>query len=129
MNWSKAADMAHVIEPFILVVSVYFIWFELREQARFAKASNAQALVKIVSPFHLLLIQDTQVAKLYLKGQDHYSDFSEEEKFQYKRIIAWALNFYENVYIQKQSHLLDEQIYEAWDSGLERFLKKIESNG
>jgi hypothetical protein len=131
MNWQEAANVASVveaiatvIETLVVTVSVILIWQQLKHQTKLAKASNAQALVDIASPFNLLIVEDAGVAELWLKGPNEFQTFTEVQKIRYENAVIWNLMFHENVYLQNQNGLLDDYMYSAWDTDLKRFAKR-----
>jgi len=77
MDWAKAASIATVVESIIVIVSVVFIWIQLRLQTKLTRIANTQALVEISSPFNLELIKDAAMAALWIKGSKDYDSFDE----------------------------------------------------
>jgi hypothetical protein len=124
MILGNLASMATIIEAIFVVISVLFIWRELRENTRLKKASNTQALVELSSPFNLQLIQDPKMAELWVNGAKEYPKMGEVKKYQYKSLIVWWLMLQENIYHQNRENLLDNSIYTGWANDLDYFVKK-----
>jgi hypothetical protein len=119
-----AANLATIIEAIVVIVSVIFIWMQLKQQNKLTKVANTQTLVEISSPFNLELIKDSNMAALWVNGSKNYNSFNEVQKYQYKSLLIWWLIFHENIFYQKKESLLDDKIYNSWDYDLRFFIKK-----
>ena len=123
MMLSDIASIATIIEAVFVMISVYFIWRELRENVKLTRASNNQALVEISSPFNMQLIQDRNMAELWVSGTKKYAEMDDVDKYRYKSLLVWWLILHENIYYQYLGGLLDHSTYKAWDSDLDDFVR------
>ncbi len=124
MTLSDLASIATIVEAVFVVISVYFIWRELRENSKLTRAANNQSLVELSSPFNMQLIQDKQMAELWVSGAKKYAQMDEVDKYRYTSLLTWWLIHHENIYYQKSKGLLDENIYRGWANDLEVFVKE-----
>lgn len=124
MKLSDLASIATIIEANFVVVSVLFIWRELRENTKLTRAANNQALTEISSPFNLQLIQDRQMAEFWVLGAKKYADMDEVDKYRYVSLLTWWLILHENIYYQWQNKLLDDSAYVGWAHDLEDFIRQ-----
>ena len=104
---ARAANVATILLSVIVGISVFFIWGQLRQQARLTRVANTQALVGLSSPFNMQLIQDRQTAELWVTGPRDYERMDEVDRYRYRMLLYWWLIFHENVFYQKQNELLD----------------------
>jgi hypothetical protein len=130
-KWQTASAIATIVQGVVVIVSLIFIWRQIqlqtkqiRLQTELTKAANTQALVGLSSPFHIDLIKDSQMAKLWVEGAEEFESDSKVDKFRYQTLLFWWLILHENVYYQKQKGLLDEVIYAAWEHDLRNFIKR-----
>jgi hypothetical protein len=123
MILQSLASIATIVEAVFVVVSVVFIWREVRENTKLTRAANAQSLVELSSPFNMQLIQDRYMAELWVLGSQKYSSMDAVDRYRYKSLLIWWLILHENIYYQWQSRLLDESIYRSWASDLEGFVR------
>lgn len=129
-DWEKLSHIAAVVTATVAVIQVSFvitslllIWSQLRQQVKLAKAANTQAAVSQVVPLNLQLVQNPEVDKIWLKGvKDETMDAVEQDRYQ--TLIDTFLIFYENLYWQHKSGLLDDNIYVAWDNDFKYFIKQ-----
>jgi hypothetical protein len=122
MTLSDIASIATIIEAIFVMISVYFIWRELRENVKLTRASNNQALVEISSPFNMQLIQDRHMAEMWVSGAKKYAEMDDVDKYRYKSLLIWWLILHENIYYQYLGGLLDRSAYMAWDYDLDEFV-------
>src|SRR5262245_3998196 len=130
-KWSIASGIATIVQSAVVIVSLILIWRQtqlhtkqLNLQTELAKAANTQALVGLSSPFNISLIQDPQLAKLWIEGAEEFESYGNLDKFRYENLLFWWLILHENVYYQKHKGLLDEVIYSAWEYDLRHFIER-----
>ena len=124
MTLNDFASIAAIIEAIFVVISVYFIWRELRENTKLTRAANNQSLVELSSPFNMQLIQDRQMAELWVSGAKKYAQMDDVDKYRYMCLVTWWLILHENIYYQQSKGLLDHSIYKAWENDLKQFVKE-----
>ena len=98
MTLSDWASIASIVQGVFVIISIAFIWFQLRENTRLTRASNTQTLVDLSSPFNLQLIQDREMARLWVQGASNYDTLDEIDKYRYYSLIAWWLILHENIF-------------------------------
>ena len=130
-KWSIASAIATIVQSAVVIVSLILIWRQtqlhtkqLNLQTELAKAANTQALVGLSSPFNISLIQDPQMAKLWIEGAEEFASYDKVDKFRYETLLFWWLILHENVYYQRHKGLLDQTIYAAWEYDLRHFVKR-----
>lgn len=124
MELDDLASIATIVEAIFVVISVLFIWLELRKSGKLARAANSQSLVEVSAPFNLQLIQDRQMAYLWISGAERYADMDDIDKYRYLCLLTWWLIHHENIYYQQSRGLLDASIYQAWESDLKSFVNE-----
>jgi hypothetical protein len=115
-------NVATIMGALSLVVSVWLLFRELRENNKLTRAANTQALVELSSPFFLGLIQDRNMAEIYLRGARALEEMDEVDRYRYKSLIVWWLVFHENIYYQWRNGLLDHHSYKPWANDLKTFI-------
>lgn len=106
-----------------LVVSVLFLFRELRENNRLTRAANVQALVGLSGPFYMALVQDRQLAELFARGV-RKAALDDVDRLRYQNLLIWWLTFYENIFYQRRQRLLDRRAFEPWRRELGVFLRR-----
>ena len=118
------AEYATIASGIALTISVLFVGYELRVNARLARASNAQSLVEISTSFIVQIMHDRETARFWnvADAADHKMD--DLDQYRYLTLMTWWLIFHENIHFQYQKRLLDKDIYLAWDYELRTFVRK-----
>jgi hypothetical protein len=124
MDLHQIADLAQVIGGLALLVSVVFLFFEVRTNNRLTRAANTQALVGLASPFQLGLVQDRNMAELFVHGGEKYAELDEVDRSRYRSLLTWWLILHENIYYQWRRGLLDHRSFKPWANDLKRFVKQ-----
>ena len=71
MTLSDYANIAQIVQAFLVVISFIFIGYQLWMSIKLAKAANTQSLTEHALSFNSLLIQNKDVADLwYSYGKD-----------------------------------------------------------
>jgi hypothetical protein len=122
MSLSDWANIAIIVQGVVIIVSLGFVLYQLRENARLTRAANTQKLVELTSPFTLQLMQDRGTAELWVQGAQKYDTMDSVDKERYSNLVSWWLIFYANIYYQQRQKLLDEEIYAPWSHDLEYFI-------
>lgn len=116
------ANISTIIQAVFVAISLYFIWREVRENTRLARAANVQSLVELSSPLNLQLVQDRQMAEFWVLGPEKFAEMDQVDKYRYHSMIVWWLILHENIYYQHEKKLLDDSAYAAWENDLDQFV-------
>ncbi len=112
MTLADLANISTIAQAILVIVSLGFIWHQLRQSTKLAKAANSQALVEHAASFNAMLIQSSELAKLwYLFGQNISDAIS---VVRYRELLVQWLIFHENIYYQWRKGLLDSETYNSW---------------
>jgi len=111
MDLNAWAAIATIIQAIFLPVSLFFVWYQLRQQSKFARATNVQSLAELSSPFNLQLIQDRNFAQLWVQGASRFEAMDEVERYQFKSLLIWWLIIHENIFYQHKEELVDDVAY------------------
>ena len=117
------ASVSTIVQSIFFLVSVFFIWYQIREHNRLTRAANTQSLVALSSPFLLQLSQDRNLAELWVNGTKNFATMDGVERFRYQQLLFWWLILHESIYYQYQSGLVDEQMFRGWQTELQAFIR------
>ncbi len=117
-------NISSVLGSLSLVVSVLLLLREVRQTNLLTRAANAQTLVEMSSPYYLGVVQDRALAELFLRGAKDSTALDEVDRHRYRTLLIWWLIFYENIFYQRQQHLLDRHAYGPWWRDLELFVRE-----
>lgn len=117
-------DISSVLGSLALVISVIFLFRELRETNRLTRAANAQAMVDLSGPFYTSLFQDRQLAELFNHGAHDFPSLDKVDQYRYKQMLIWWLIFHENIFYQRRQGLLDRHTFKPWARDLKLFVQR-----
>ncbi len=127
MSLEDWANLSQIGQFVLVLVSLVAIWYQLRQSVQLAKAANSQSFAEQAGSFNSLLIQSSEVAKIWYS----YGKGFEKEELQlpmaearYKELLIQWLILHENIYYQNQKHLLDPTVYNSWETDLRRTVKR-----
>lgn len=123
MELQTLADIAVIVEAAAFIVSVVFVWIQIRESNQLARVSNNSMSFRLSSPYLMQLFQDEKLAQLYFSGAKDYETLSDLDRFRFVQLIGWWLTLHDNVYYQYQNRLLDATMYQGWDLELDAFVQ------
>jgi hypothetical protein len=114
MSLTQFADLSTIIQGGVVVISLFFIMYQLWQATKLAKAANAQALAEQAATFNALLIQDREVASLWYSYGKDTEQLKGINRFRYRELLVQWLITHENIYYQHKQGLLDREIYTVW---------------
>jgi len=116
-------NISIILQGIFFIISVFFIWYQIREHNRLSRIANTQSLIEIASPFLMQLSQDQKLADLWVNGSKRFDAMDEVDRFRYQQMLFWWLILHENIYYQYHSGLVDEQMYQGWQTELQEFIR------
>ncbi len=122
MTLGDWASIATIVQGIFVIVSIGFIWYQLRENTRLARAANIQQLYGFFMPIHLQEIQDSSLAQLVVQGDKAYDEMNEIDQWRYIKFLHYHLNAYEYLHQLWEERLIEPGIYATWIHGLENII-------
>jgi len=109
------AAVSTIIQAVFVVVSLYLVVKQLRQNTSLAKAANAQALVEHAAALNTQLMQDAELAALWYSGCKMPLDGpGKMYRERYREMLVQWLIFHENIFYQNRKGLLDPVVYDSW---------------
>lgn len=124
MSLQDLANFSQVIQVILVVVSLGFIWYQLREGVRLAKSENARSLAEQAEAFNSLIIQNADLAELWYSYGQKLDEGNDTDRLRYREMLVQNLVFHEYVYYQWKRNLLDDELYRSWLSYLEHIVQR-----
>lgn len=116
MTLAELANISTIAQAILVIISLGFIWYQLKQSSELAKAANSQALVEHAASFNALLIENSELADLWYGFGRTFPDVTAERR--YRELLVQWLIFHENIYYQWRRGLLDSEVYNCWLSDL-----------
>ncbi|NJO73674.1 MAG: hypothetical protein HC833_07890 [Leptolyngbyaceae cyanobacterium RM1_406_9] len=124
MTLQDLANISQIAQAILVIISLGFIWYQLREGVRLAKSENARSLAEQAEAFNALIIQNPDLAELWYSYGKTLEKGGEINRLRYREMLVQNLIFHEYIYYQWKNKLLDDEIYRSWSSYLEHIVKR-----
>ena len=124
MSLQDLANFSQVIQAILVVVSLVFIWYQLREGVRIAKSENARSLAEQAESFNSIIVQNADLAEIWYSYGQRLDQLSDTDRLRYREMLVQNLIFHEYVYYQWKRKLLDDDLYYSWSSYLEHIAQR-----
>ena len=122
MSLSDWADVSTIAQAILVTLSLFVIFYQLREGAKLARAANVQALTEQAATFNAFLYENEDLSNIwYSYGQNLESNIKRQR---YREMIVQWLIFHQNIHYQLSKGLLDKEVYEPWLNDLESTIRK-----
>ncbi|MES1241769.1 MAG: hypothetical protein ABUT39_09145 [Acidobacteriota bacterium] len=123
MTLDDWASVSTIVQGLVVVVSVGFIMYQLRQTTRLAKAANVQSLTEQAAAFNSLLFEHPELAELwYSYGRDIKSADKADFLRHREMLVQWLI-MHQNIYYQWKRDLLGSAIYDGWRQDLEATIR------
>jgi hypothetical protein len=124
MGLSDLASIAIIVQGVAFIVSIYFVWYQLRETTRQVRTANTQRLVELSAPFNMQLAQSRDLTILWKQGGQALDTLDDIDRERYFNLLTCWLILHENIYHQWRRKLVDEDTFNSWTRDLEYFVKR-----
>lgn len=124
MSLNDLASIAIIVQGIFFVISIYLVWYQLRENTKLIRTANTQKLVELSTPFNLQLAQDRELSRLWRLGGQNIDELDELDRERYFNLLTWWLILHENIYHQWSKKLIDEDTYTSWTRDLEYYIQR-----
>jgi hypothetical protein len=95
MDLKKSALIAEILGGIGIIVSILYLGFEISENNKNTRTSNHLALQELTGQINNLLMENTALAEVILKGQDDPTSLSEVEQMQFYAFADRSFNVWE----------------------------------
>lgn len=110
---SKIALVAEIISAFAIVLSLFFVGFQLSNNARATRSATANSSIASISTWYADLGRDEHASAIFLSAMGSPDDQTPEHWFQFVFTLhAVMLNFQNSVYLVDQG-TLDKEIRDS----------------
>ena len=117
-NWEAIEAISSVIGGVCVVVSVLFLIYEVRHNAKAIEGQTVQSLMSLEREVFALLADN---ADLFTRGRDHRAALTPEEQFQFDRIASSYMSLTYSAYIQFTRNLIEQEVWDAYLDAARRY--------
>ncbi|MFT5000667.1 MAG: hypothetical protein ACI875_001672 [Planctomycetota bacterium] len=120
VNWAAVEGIASVAGALGVVISIIFLIYEVRHNARAIEGATVQSLMSLEREVFSLLAEN---AELMTKGGGDAASLTEVEAYQYERGVGTYMSLIYSAYIQHKRDLVEDEVWDAYLHALERLMQ------
>jgi hypothetical protein len=121
MTLNDWADVSAIVQAVIVILSLGFIWYQLQQNTKLAKAANIQALTEQAAAFNALLYENEELCELWYSYGKNLDTKLKRQRYR-EMMVQWLI-FHQNIYYQRRQGLLEVEIYQGWLDDLKGTIK------
>ena len=120
INWSAIEGIASVAGAIGVVISIIFLIYEVRHNARAIEGATVQSLMTLEREVFGLLAEN---ADLMIKGGAKASEMTDAELYRYERGVGTYMSLIYSAYMQHERDLVEDEVWDAYLNALEMHMK------
>jgi len=106
LKLSECAQIAEIVSAFAIVLSLIFVGFQMKDNAKATRSATANATVAAISAWYAGIGQNEQLSALHLKGVESPDSLTHEQWFRFVfNMHAVMLNFQNSYYLGNEGTL------------------------
>jgi len=113
LKLSECAQIAEIVSAFAIVLSLIFVGFQLKDNARATRSATANATVASISAWYAGNGQNEQASALLMNGIENPDSLSREQWFQFAYNMHAVLLNFQNSYYLVEEGTLDQDVRDS----------------
>ena len=109
------AYLAEVIGAIAVVISLFYVASQIRQNTRAVKSATAQAVHEHFASWYHLLANDGELSQIVVNGLREYAALSEMEKARFVATFMAFLSYSQNAFIKWRENTLSEELWRGWE--------------
>lgn len=119
-DWNLISQIASVVGVIGGLVSLSFLVFSVRRNARAIEGSTVQSLMNFEKDVFGMIAAE---APLFLKGCESPEKLKPAETLKFERIVSTQMSLFYSAFVQHGEGLIDDEVWEAYANALRSYLK------
>jgi len=113
MNWDAIGAIGEVVGALLVVGSLLFVGFQIRQSVRESRAATMDRITSGWVDFYYKLSQDADLSEIMRKGMNDLSSLTDPEHFRFNVLLIGMFRSWHNAWYQWRLGVFD---MESWDS-------------
>ena len=115
MTWETMGVIAEIVAAFAVIVSLWYLAIQLRQNTELARAELEVRLGVIWAELHDSMIQNPDLAKTYDLAEKNWSEINNKDARAYLWFVAKSFHILEGMYRQYRRGLLAKEVWEPYE--------------
>lgn len=120
VDWTFVTAIFSIIGVIGGLISVVFLILGVRRNARAIEGATVQSLMSFEKDVFALIAAN---ADIYLRGSTGNAKLTAVQKLTFTRIVSVQMSLSYSAYVQFQQRLIDDEVWEAYESALRAYMK------
>lgn len=116
MNLQDLANIGQVIGAVAVVLSLFYVGFQIRQNTAAVRSATAQAVHDNYADWYSGLSQNPETNRIAVKGLKDYASLGETEKAQFICVFMAFSSYSQNAFYQWREGSLSPQLWMSWES-------------
>ena len=108
MTFQNVADLGELVAAIATVVTLLYLAAQIRQSTELARGSQSQEHVRWRTDVLDPIVEDRQVAELWVKGGEHFDELDEVDRRRIMFFESRALSGWRHYYHMRQKGLVDD---------------------
>ena len=121
MNWNAVEAISSAIGAIGVIVTVVYLAFQIRQNTHSIQGVTEQSLMNLEKEVFTLIADN---AGVYRRGRENVESFDEDEKVQFRFIVAADMSLVYSAYFQFNRKLISHEVWNAYLVGSRNNLVK-----
>ena len=109
------AYLAEVIGAIAVVVSLFYVASQIRQNTRAVKSATAQSVHEHFASWYHLLANDGELSQIVVNGLKDYASLSEKDKARFVATFMAFLSYSQNAFIKWREKALSDDLWSGWE--------------
>lgn len=111
MNWNQVSQIAEIIEPVVIIVSLIYVAFQVRQNTTAVRATSAQAQVEGYAAVVHDITGTSTNARIWRKGLSGLKALTQHESVIFFAQATLYFRLVETAYYQNKSGVLQDELW------------------
>ena len=124
MSLEDLGNIGEFVAAIGVIVSLVYLAAQIRQNTKTVRTSTYQAVLDYSSRVNELVLSNPHVERIYRVGRRDLAQLHEDERPQFRLLLAHIMNMYETMFLQYRRGTLDEEYWNARMVGLRAVLSQ-----
>ena len=120
MNWEAVGATAELLGGIGVIVSLFYLAAQIRQNTRSVRAASYQAVTTSLSQLSGAFGQSPQTSRIILVGTTDLEHLTREERGQFTLLMVSLFRSYENIFYQHNRGMIEDAVWQGWENSMRR---------
>jgi len=115
MNWEALSTIAAWIGVISVIISLFYLGIQVRQNTKAMKAVTYQAIVNSVLEIDKILVQDAKLMEIWVSGRNNSEKLDKKQRRRFNTLMVMFYHNFENLFFQHKKLLVEHSLYQSWE--------------